>query len=464
MKNKTWSGRFKKQINEDVLDFSQSLTIDIVLYEADISVTEAHVEMLSKCGHISQKELKKIKVGLKKLRQLADNGELPWSVELEDVHMNVESALVDLIGELGKKIHLGRSRNDLVATDIKIYLRQLLDVTIGEIRELRKTIATLAVKYHASIFPGYTHLQIAQPVTFGHHLLAWQEMISRDEVRLQNVRTMINTSPLGSAALSGTSLKLDRAMVAKKLGFDNITKNSMDAVSDRDYVVDYAYSNTMIMMHLSRISEELILWMNPQFKLIEIDEGFCTGSSIMPQKKNPDVAELVRGKSGSVYGNLMSLLVLLKGLPLTYNRDLQEDKNIIFESIDTTISSIGIINKLIKTLKLNEKNAYSLADSSFSTATDLAEYLSSKGVAFRDSHHIVGAIVKYCEKSNVSMDELSIEEFNKYSKLIENDVYHYISVEHSVSARKNIGSTSPKNVLKNAKSVLTSLQKKKAKK
>ncbi len=464
MKNKTWSGRFKKQTNEDVLDFSQSLTVDIVLYEADILVTEVHVEMLCKCGHITQKELKKIKVGLKKLRQLADNGELPWTVELEDVHMNIESVLVDLIGDLGKKIHLGRSRNDLVATDIKIYLRQLLDATINEIRELRKTIATLAVKYHASIFPGYTHLQIAQPVTFGHHLLAWQEMISRDEERLQNVRSMINTLPLGSAALSGTSLKLDRAMVAKKLGFDNITKNSMDAVSDRDYVVDYAYSNTMIMMHLSRISEELILWMNPQFKLIEIDESFCTGSSIMPQKKNPDVPELVRGKSGSVYGNLMSLLVLLKGLPLTYNRDLQEDKNIIFESIDTTISSIAIINKLIKTLKLNEKNAYSLADSSFSTATDLAEYLSSKGVAFRDSHHIVGSIVKYCEKSNVPMNELSIEEFNKYSKLIENDVYNCISVEHSVSARKNIGSTSPKNVLKNAKLVLTSLQKKKAKK
>ena len=464
MKNKTWSGRFKKQIDEDVLDFSQSLTIDIVLYEADILVTEAHVEMLCKCGHIKQNELRKIKAGLKKLKSLANNGELPWSIELEDVHMNIESALVNLVGEVGKKIHLGRSRNDLVATDIKIYLRELLDLTIVEIRALRKTIATLAVKYYADIFPGYTHLQVAQPVTFGHHLLAWQEMISRDEVRLKNVRSMINVLPLGSAALSGTSLKLDRLSVAKKLGFDGVTKNSMDAVSDRDYIIDYAYANTMTMMHLSRISEELILWMNPQFSLVEIDESYCTGSSIMPQKKNPDVPELVRGKSGSVYGNLMSLLVLLKGLPLTYNRDLQEDKNIIFESIDTTISSIGIINKLIKTLKLNRETAYMLAKSSFSTATDLAEYLSSKGVAFRDSHHIVGSVVKFCEDNNTSMTQLTIEEFGKFSKLIKHDVYGYISVEHSVNSRKNIGSTSPKNVLKNAKFVLASLKNSKRKK
>ena len=463
MKNKTWSGRFKKQINEDVLDFSQSLTIDIVLYEADILVTEAHVEMLSKCGHITRKELRKIVSGLKKLRTLANNGELPWSVELEDVHMNIESALVDLIGEDGKKIHLGRSRNDLVATDIKIYLRELLDASVAAIRELRKTVTNLAVKYHSDIFPGYTHLQIAQPVTFGHHLLAWQEMISRDEERFRNVRLMINSLPLGSAALSGTSLKLDRLMVAKKLGFDSVTKNSMDAVSDRDYIIDFAYSNTMTMMHLSRISEELILWMNPQFKLIEIDESFCTGSSIMPQKKNPDIPELVRGKSGSVYGNLMGLLVLLKGLPLTYNRDLQEDKNIIFESIDTTISSIDIINKLLKTLKLHKKRAYTLAESSFSTATDLAEYLSSKGVAFRDSHHIVGSVVKFCEENNVSMDQLTLDEFKKFSKLIENDVYKFISVKHSVNVRTNVGSTSPKNVLKSARHVLSALKKSKRK-
>ena len=463
MKNKTWSGRFKKQINEDVLDFSQSLTIDIVLYEADILVTEAHVEMLCKCGHITKKELRKIVSGLKKLRTLANNGELPWSVELEDVHMNIESALVDLIGEDGKKIHLGRSRNDLVATDIKIYLRELLDASVAAIRELRKTVTNLAVKYHSDIFPGYTHLQIAQPVTFGHHLLAWQEMISRDEERFRNVRSMINSLPLGSAAMSGTSLKLDRLMVAKKLGFDSVTKNSMDAVSDRDYIIDFAYSNTMTMMHLSRISEELILWMNPQFKLIEIDESFCTGSSIMPQKKNPDIPELVRGKSGSVYGNLMGLLVLLKGLPLTYNRDLQEDKNIIFESIDTTISSIDIINKLLKTLKLHKKRAYTLAESSFSTATDLAEYLSSKGVAFRDSHHIVGSVVKFCEGNNVSMDQLTLDEFKKFSKLIENDVYKCISVKHSVNVRTNVGSTSPKNVLKSARLVLSALKKSKRK-
>jgi len=363
------------------------------------------------------------------------------------------------MGDVGKKIHLGRSRNDLVTTDMRIYLRELVDVMIFEVRNIQKTLATLALKYSKSIFPGYTHLQIAQPVTFGHHLMAWQAMISRDEIRLKNTREMINVLPLGSAALSGTSLKIDRKFVAKKLQFNSISNNSMDAVSDRDYMIDLAYTNSMIMLHLSRISEELVLWMNPQFNLIDIDEGFCTGSSIMPQKKNPDVPELVRGKTGSVYGNLIGLLTVLKGLPLTYNRDLQEDKNLIFESVDTTISSIDIINKLIKTLKLNKKQALSLAESSFSTATDLAEYLSAKGVAFRDSHHIVGKIVKSCEKRSISMKEMTLKEFKTFSDLIEKDIYKKISVENSVTSRKNFGSTSPQNVEKLANLVLSEISK-----
>ena len=459
MKNKTWAGRFTRKINDDVLDFSQSLTIDIVLYEADIMTTLVHVEMLCKCGHIKKNEFTKIKSGLNKIRTLARKGELPWSIELEDVHMNIENSLVEQIGDVGKKIHLGRSRNDLVTTDMRIYLRELVDVMIFEVRNIQKTIATLALKYSKSIFPGYTHLQIAQPVTFGHHLMAWQAMISRDEIRLKNTREMINVLPLGSAALSGTSLKIDRKFVAKKLQFNSISNNSMDAVSDRDYMIDLAYTNSMIMLHLSRISEELVLWMNPQFNLIDIDEGFCTGSSIMPQKKNPDVPELVRGKTGSVYGNLIGLLTVLKGLPLTYNRDLQEDKNLIFESVDTTISSIDIINKLIKTLKLNKKQALSLAESSFSTATDLAEYLSAKGVAFRDSHHIVGKIVKSCEKRSISMKEMTLKEFKTFSDLIEKDIYKKISVENSVTSRKNFGSTSPKNVEKLANLVLSEISK-----
>ena len=459
MKNKTWAGRFTRKINDDVLDFSQSLTIDIVLYEADIMTTLAHVEMLCKCGHIKKNEFTKIKSGLNKIRTLARKGELPWSIELEDVHMNIENSLVEQIGDVGKKIHLGRSRNDLVTTDMRIYLRELVDVMIFEVRNIQKTIATLALKYSKSIFPGYTHLQIAQPVTFGHHLMAWQAMISRDEIRLKNTREMINVLPLGSAALSGTSLKIDRKFVAKKLQFNSTSNNSMDAVSDRDYMIDLAYTNSMIMLHLSRISEELVLWMNPQFNLIDIDEGFCTGSSIMPQKKNPDVPELVRGKTGSVYGNLIGLLTVLKGLPLTYNRDLQEDKNLIFESVDTTISSIDIINKLVKTLKLNKKQALSLAESSFSTATDLAEYLSAKGVAFRDSHHIVGKIVKSCEKRSISMKEMTLKEFKTFSDLIEKDIYKKISVENSVTSRKNFGSTSPQNVEKLANLVLSEISK-----
>ena len=459
MKNKTWAGRFTRKINDDVLDFSQSLTIDIVLYEADIMTTLVHVEMLCKCGHIKKNEFTKIKSGLNKIRTLARKGELPWSIELEDVHMNIENSLVEQIGDVGKKIHLGRSRNDLVTTDMRIYLRELVDVMIIEVRNIQKTLATLALKYSNSIFPGYTHLQIAQPVTFGHHLMAWQAMISRDEIRLKNTREMINVLPLGSAALSGTSLKIDRKFVAKKLQFNSTSNNSMDAVSDRDYMIDLAYTNSMIMLHLSRISEELVLWMNPQFNLIDIDEGFCTGSSIMPQKKNPDVPELVRGKTGSVYGNLIGLLTVLKGLPLTYNRDLQEDKNLIFESVDTTISSIDIINKLIKTLKLNKKQAFSLAESSFSTATDLAEYLSAKGVAFRDSHHIVGKIVKSCEKRSISMKEITLKEFKTFSDLIEKDIYKKISVENSVTSRKNFGSTSPQNVEKLANLVLSEISK-----
>ena len=459
MKNKTWAGRFTRKINDDVLDFSQSLTIDIVLYEADIMTTLVHVEMLCKCGHIKKNEFTKIKSGLNKIRTLARKGELPWSIELEDVHMNIENSLVEQIGDVGKKIHLGRSRNDLVTTDMRIYLRELVDVMILEVRNIQKTLATLALKYSKSIFPGYTHLQIAQPVTFGHHLMAWQAMISRDEIRLKNTREMINVLPLGSAALSGTSLKIDRKFVAKKLQFNSTSNNSMDAVSDRDYMIDLAYTNSMIMLHLSRISEELVLWMNPQFNLIDIDEGFCTGSSIMPQKKNPDVPELVRGKTGSVYGNLIGLLTVLKGLPLTYNRDLQEDKNLIFESVDTTISSIDIINKLIKTLKLNKKQALSLAESSFSTATDLAEYLSAKGVAFRDSHHIVGKIVKSCEKRSISMKEMTLKEFKTFSDLIEKDIYKKISVENSVTSRKNFGSTSPQNVEKLANLVLSEISK-----
>ncbi len=459
MKNVTWSSRFDKEIDSEVLDFSQSLNIDIVLYKADIEVSIAHVEMLSSCGHISTTDQKKIINALKKVNKLAESGKLKWSVKYEDVHMNIENALVKLIGDLGKKIHLGRSRNDLITTDLRIYLRDFIDIYLDKIRETQLVIAKTALKHAENLFPGFTHMQIAQPVTFGHHLLAWGEMLHRDEVRLENTRELLNIMPLGSAALSGTSLKTNRKMVAKKLGFKLVTNNSMDAVSDRDYVCDFAYVNAMIMMHLSRICEELVLWMNPQFGLIDLDEGFCTGSSIMPQKKNPDVAELIRGKTGGVYGNLIGLLTLMKGLPLTYNRDMQEDKSQILESIDTTLSCLSLLPRMISTMKLNKNNSLNIASGSFSTATDVAEYLSKKGMPFRTSHHIVGDMVKFCEKKGTKLSELSLEQLKGFSKLIQADIYDVLDPMNSVKSRTGIGETSPASVKRESKACIKRLKK-----
>ena len=459
MKNVTWSSRFTKQIDSEVLDFSQSLNIDIVLYNSDIKVTTAHVEMLCNCGHITIAEKKKIINGLKKVNKLADTGKLDWSVEYEDVHMNIENALVALIGDVGKKIHLGRSRNDLVTTDLRLYLRDFIDIYLDKIREIQHVLAKSAAQHSSSLFPGFTHMQVAQPVTFGHHLLAWSEMLYRDELRLTNTRELLNTMPLGSAALSGTSLKINRDMIAKKLGFKTVTKNSMDAVSDRDYVCDFAYTNSMIMMHLSRICEELVLWSNPQFGLIDLDESFCTGSSIMPQKKNPDVAELIRGKTGGVYGNLFGLLTLMKGLPLTYNRDMQEDKSLILDSIDTTLSCLSLLPRMISTMILNKKKSALIAASSFSTATDIAEYLSKKGMPFRTSHHKVGDIVKFCEKNNKQLGDLTLEELKGFSKLINKDIFKILDPITCIQSRTGKGETSAASVLRESKSVLKRLKK-----
>ena len=459
MKNTTWSGRFNKQMDTEVLEFSQSLSVDIVLYETDIAVTIAHIEMMFKCGHIKKNECVKIISGLKKVLKQAETGRLKWNIAFEDVHMNIENALVKIIGDLGKKIHLGRSRNDLVATDLRIYLREFVDIYLSKLREIQVVLAHMSKEHSKSLFPGYTHLQVAQPVTFGHHLLAWCEMLYRDELRLLSFRKLLNIMPLGSAALSGTSLKIDREFVAKKLGFDSVTNNSMDAVSDRDFVCDFAYANSMIMMHLSRISEELVLWMSPQINLVSLDESFCTGSSIMPQKKNPDVPELIRGKTGSVYGALIGMLTLMKGLPLTYNRDMQEDKSMIFESVDTTLSCLALMPRLISTLKLNSKNAELVASSSFSNATDLAEYLSKKGMAFREAHHIVGKIVKLCEKKSVDILELSLADLQKYSSMIDADIFDIIRPEMCISSREGDGGTSPKSVVKKANAILRRLRK-----
>ena len=459
MKNVTWSSRFTKKIDSEVLDFSQSLSIDIVLYNADIRVTMAHVEMLAKCGHITAAEQKKINAGLKKVNKLAETGKLQWSIDYEDVHMNIENALAALIGDLGKKIHLGRSRNDLVTTDLRLYLRDFIDLYLEKVREIQFVLASIAMKHKSDLFPGYTHMQVAQPVTFGHHLLAWSEMLHRDEIRLVNIRETINIMPLGSAALSGTSLKIDRHMVAKKLGFNSISKNSMDAVSDRDFVCDFAYVNSMIMMHLSRISEELVIWMNPQFSLVDLDEGFCTGSSIMPQKKNPDVAELIRGKTGGVYGNLIGLLTLMKGLPLTYNRDMQEDKTLILESVDTTLSCLSLLPRMISSMKLNKPMAKSISSSSFSTATDLAEYLSKKGMPFRASHHLVGDIVKFCEKKSIELHQLTLDQLQSFTDLITSDIFRTLDPMTSIKSRSGIGETSPTSVARESLAIQKRLKK-----
>ena len=458
MKNSTWSGRFKKGLDEEVLEFSESISIDHLLFDCDIRVCIAHAEMLSECKIISIKESKLLIKGLKKVKDKYDNGKLSLSIKYEDVHMNIEQALIKEIGEVGKKIHMGRSRNDLVATDFRLYLRDCSDLILNKIRDTRYALALSASTYSHVIFPGYTHLQLAQPITFGHHLLAWHEMLARDEHRILEMQERLNVLPLGSAALSGTTYKIDRKSVAKKLGFKTISNNSMDSVSDRDFVCDTAYTCSMIMMHLSRMSEELVYWMNTHIKLVDIDEAFCTGSSIMPQKKNPDVPELIRGKSASVIGALSSVLIMLKGLPLTYNRDLQEDKGIIIESISTVVSCLSLMPRLILTLEVNEDRALIFSKQDYSNATDLADYLSLKGVPFRTSHEIVGKIVKFAESKKITLNDLKINEFVKFSKKISNDVYEFIDIKKSIHTKKAIGSTSPSNVKKESKKILTALK------
>ena len=458
MKNSTWSGRFKKGLDEDVLEFSESISIDHLLFDCDIKVCIAHAEMLAECKIISKKESNTLVKGLKAVQKKYDSGKLSLSIKYEDVHMNIEQALTKEVGELGKKIHMGRSRNDLVATDFRLYLREFSDLMIDKLRDIRHALALASYNNAEVIFPGYTHLQLAQPVTFGHHLLAWHDMLARDEQRMEQTKDRLNILPLGSAALSGTPYNINRKIIAKKLGFKSVSTNSMDAVSDRDFVCDFAYTCSMTMMHLSRISEELVYWMNTHIKLVDIDEAFCTGSSIMPQKKNPDVPELIRGKSASVIGSLSSLFLLLKGLPLTYNRDLQEDKSILLNSLETVTACLNLMPRLISTMQVNKDRALALSKQDFSNATDLADYLSMKGVPFITSHEIVGKIVQYAESKKINLNEISLDEFKKFSRKISKDVYDAIDIEKSIRSKKAIGSTSPDNVKKQAKKILASMK------
>jgi argininosuccinate lyase len=444
--NKPWSGRFDQPTDEFVEAFTASVGFDKRLYQHDIVGSIAHARMLAKVGVLSADECQKIVAGLEDIRLDIDNGQFAWSVALEDVHMNIETRLTERIGSVGKKLHTGRSRNDQVATDVRLYLRDEIDTIRAELKRLQVVLLDLAEAHAMTILPGFTHMQIAQPITFGHHLLAWFEMLQRDQERLHDCRQRVNVMPLGAAALAGTTYPIDRAETARLLGFDRIAENSLDAVSDRDFAIEFTADAALIMMHLSRFSEEIILWSSAQFNFVELSDSFCTGSSIMPQKKNPDVPELVRGKTGRVYGHLMALLTLMKGQPLAYNKDNQEDKEPLFDTIDNLKGCLKVFAGMIPNMKVNTGNMRAAATRGFSTATDLADYLVRKGVAFRDAHEIVGKAVRHGINSNKDLAQLSLPELQQFSAVIAQDVFDVLTVEGSVAARNHLGGTAPAQV------------------
>ena len=447
-KNHLWGGRFNEPTDEFVKIFGASIAFDKILALYDIQGSIAHATMLSEIDVLSSSELNEILEGLTKIKDEIVNDQFNWSIDLEDVHMNIESRLIEICGESGKKIHTGRSRNDQVATDIRLYLRDQVLLINNELERLLTALLDLAEQEKATIMPGFTHLQAAQPVSFGHHLLAYFEMFKRDRERLYEGFKRINTMPLGSAALAGTSYPINRDRTAELLGFERISLNSIDAVSDRDFAIEFVSSASLIMMHLSRFSEEIILWSSSQFDFISLPDSFSTGSSIMPQKKNPDVPELVRGKTGRVTGNLISLLTLMKSQPLAYNKDNQEDKEPLFDSVDTIFNCLHVFADMVPMIKSNKDNMYQSALKGFTTATDLADYLVKKGLAFRDAHDIVGKAVSYGIKENKDLNEFSLDELKSFNKLIEKDVFDVISLEGSINARDHLGGTSIKQVSK----------------
>jgi argininosuccinate lyase len=443
---KPWGGRFTESTDAFVEAFTASIGFDYRLYRQDIAGSIAHARMLAHVGIISESEVTKIVDGLETIRLDIEQGNFAWSVALEDVHMNIEARLIDRIGETGKKLHTGRSRNDQVATDLRLYLREEIDVLSSGLTRLQAGLLELAEREVDTILPGFTHLQVAMPVSFGHHLLAWIEMLERDHQRLQECRQRVNIMPLGSAALAGTSFPIDRAYTARLLGFDSPSANSLDAVSDRDFVIEFCSAAALAMVHLSRFSEELVLWSSAQFNFIELPDRFCTGSSIMPQKKNPDVPELVRGKSGRVIGNLVGLLTLMKGQPLAYNKDNQEDKEPLFDSVDTLKGSLRVFADMMPTLRVNRTRMTAAARQGFSTATDLADYLVRKGIAFRDAHEIVGRAVLYGVNNAKDLSEMTLQELQTFSAAIEEDIFKVLSLEGSVAARNHPGGTAPQQV------------------
>lgn len=446
MHDKTWSGRFNEPVSELVKQYTASIGFDRRLAEWDIQGSLAHAQMLKEIGVLDEGDLADIRRGMAEILEEIRSGKIEWSSDLEDVHMNIERRLTDKIGDAGKRLHTGRSRNDQVATDIRLWLRDQITVIQNLIQSLQTALLDLAEQNAETVMPGFTHLQVAQPVSFGHHMLAYVEMLGRDNERMADCRRRVNRMPLGAAALAGTTYPIRREITAKLLGFEQICQNSLDAVSDRDFAIEFTAAASLVMVHLSRLSEELILWMSPRFGFIDIADRFCTGSSIMPQKKNPDVPELVRGKSGRVIGHLIGLITLMKSQPLAYNKDNQEDKEPLFDTADTLIDTLRIYADMMRGVTVKPDNMRAAVMQGFATATDLADYLVKKGMPFRDAHEVVAQAVRHADQAGVDLSKLPLEVLQGFSDLIADDVYGVLTPEGSLNARNHLGGTAPEQV------------------
>ncbi len=447
-KKEAWSGRFSEPVSEFVLRYTQSVSFDKRMAMADIQGSLAHAAMLAKCGVINEQDLADIRRGMATITDEIKTGKFLWQLELEDVHLNIEARLTALIGDAGKRLHTGRSRNDQVATDIRLYLRGEIDEIIRLLDHLQEVLVAQAHKEYNTIMPGFTHMQVAQPVTFGHHMLAYVEMFERDRERMSDLRHRVNRSPLGAAALAGTTYPIDREYSAKLLGFEAVAQNSLDAVSDRDFGIEFTSAASLIMVHISRLSEELVYWISQPFSFVKLPDRFTTGSSIMPQKKNPDVPETARGKCARVVGDLISMAMLMKGLPLAYNKDLQEDKEPVFDAIDTVKDTLRAFIEMMAGVVPNREQMRKAAAAGYPTATDLADYLTRRGVPFRTAHDIVGRVVRHASAAGCDIAELSLDDLRSYSDVITDDVYKVLTLEGSVAARNHVGGTAPNQVLK----------------
>ncbi|WP_042454961.1 argininosuccinate lyase [Neobacillus dielmonensis] len=456
--SKLWGGRFTKETNKLVEEFTASIPFDQKLAKEDIAGSLAHVQMLGECGIIPVEDAEEIKKGLHHIKEMVDHGEVEFLIEDEDIHMNIEKLLLEQIGPVGGKLHTGRSRNDQVATDMHLYLRTKTTELITLVENVQKAIVEQAKANIETLIPGYTHLQRAQPVSFAHHLMAYFWMFERDKERLIDSLKRVNWLPLGAGALAGTTFPINRERVAEILGFETIYPNSMDAVSDRDFILEFLSIGSIIMTHISRLSEELVLWSSQEFQFVELDDSFCTGSSIMPQKKNPDVPELLRGKTGRAYGNLIGLLTVLKGLPLAYNKDLQEDKEGMFDTVETLEGSLKLLAPMIETMTVKKDVMRKAINNDYSNATDIADYLVTKGLPFREAHEVIGKIVLYAIQSGKFLLDLSFDEYQQFSPLFGEDIYEVLAPEHVVAVRNSLGGTSPEQVKQQIKLAEEKLQ------